>query len=231
MSSNRKRSLNTKDESGGGTNWLCTFNDLMTLLMVFFVLLFTMGSLDTRKLKSFSGLLQAGLGVLEAGRQTQIGVIEPQKAMKTMTLDEIKDYIKNLHVTEGVEAEGSEHEIRITLDDSIFFQSGIAAINSSALPILDKITNIITNTSHHVRVEGHTDDDPIHTPIFPSNWELSTARAVNVLKYFVHRGRISPERFSAAGYGQSRPLYPNDTPEHKAKNRRVLIVLVPEEVN
>lgn len=229
MSSNRKRS--SKAESEGGANWLCTFNDLMTLLMVFFVLLFTMGSVDTQKLKSFSGLLQAGLGVLEAGKQTQVGVLEPIRAIRTMTNDEIREYIKGLDFTEGVAAEHSEDEIRITLDDSIFFQSGVAHINPSALPILDKITDIIGDTSHHVRVEGHTDDDPIHTEIFPSNWELSTARAVNVLKYFIHRGRITPARFSAAGYGQSRPLYPNDTPEHKAANRRVVIVLVPKEVN
>ncbi|MDY6949922.1 MAG: OmpA family protein [Thermodesulfobacteriota bacterium] len=231
MGSRSKRSSKTKAGGGSAANWLCTFNDLMTLLMVFFVLLFTMGSIDTRKLKSFSGLLQAGLGVLEAGKQTQVGVVEPVRAIRTMTNDEIRDYIKGLHFPEGIEAEGSEDEIRITLDDSIFFQSGVAHINRSALPILDKITEMIRNTSHHVRVEGHTDDDPIHTPVYPSNWELSMARAVNVLKYFVHRGRIKPERFSAAGYGQSRPLYPNDTPEHKANNRRVVIILVPEEVN
>ncbi|MDY6986674.1 MAG: OmpA family protein [Thermodesulfobacteriota bacterium] len=229
MSSNRKRS--SKAQSEGGANWLCTFNDLMTLLMVFFVLLFTMGSVDTQKLKSFSGLLQAGLGVLEAGKQTQVGVVEPIRAIRTMTNDEIRDYIKGIDFTEGVEAEHSEEEIRITLDDSILFQSGVAHINPSALPILDKITDIITNTSHHVRVEGHTDDDPIHNARFPSNWELSTARAVNVLKHFIHRGGITPERFSAAGYGQSRPLFPNDSPEHKANNRRVVIVLVPKEVN
>jgi chemotaxis protein MotB len=80
-----------------------------------------------------------------------------------------------------------------------------------------------------IRVEGHTDSDPIRTERFPSNWELSTARAVNMLKHLANAGKIRAERLSAAGYGESKPLFPNDTKANKAKNRRVEIVLIMEE--
>jgi chemotaxis protein MotB len=117
----------------------------------------------------------------------------------------------------------------ITLQDAILFHSGIAEINSRAYPTLDGIIANIKDMSHPIRIEGHTDDDPIHTGRYPSNWELSTARAVNVLKYFVDKGKTPPERLSAVGYGESRSVFPNDTPEHKAKNRRVEIVVIMEE--
>ena len=88
---------------------------------------------------------------------------------------------------------------------------------------------MIKKTKYYVRVEGHTDDTPINTKRFPSNWELSTARAVNVVKHFVESGKVVPQRMSAAGYGESKPLFSNDTRDHKARNRRVEITLIKEE--
>jgi chemotaxis protein MotB len=225
----RKRTNQSGGEGGGSANWLTTFNDLVTLLMVFFVLLFTMGTLDTKKLKSFQGSLQSGLGILEAGEKVSIGVIEPHRTSEAPANEEIDESMENLNSLPGVGAAYTNEGIMITLQDAILFHSGIADINSSAFPILDRIIAIIEDTSQPIRVEGHTDNDPIHTGRYPSNWELSTARAVNVLKYFVDKGKIPPERLSAMGYGESRSLFPNDTPEHKAKYRRVEIVLVMEE--
>ena len=85
---------------------------------------------------------------------------------------------------------------------------------------------MIQKTSNHVRVEGHTDNVPINTKRFPSNWELSTSRAVNVIKYFIRQRKVKPQRLSAVGYGESKPVFSNDTPENRARNRRVEIVIV-----
>ncbi|MFO7738195.1 MAG: OmpA family protein [Desulfatiglandaceae bacterium] len=225
----RTRTNHNKEGSDGCAKWLTTFNDLMTLLMVFFVLLFTMGTLDTKKLRSFQGSLQSGLGILEAGEKVSIGVIEPHRTSEVNSEEGMTGSMEDLNSLPGVDAAYTHEGIMITLQDAILFQSGIADINPIAFPILNSIIDIIQDISRPIRVEGHTDNDPIHTERYPSNWELSTERAVNVLKYFSDKGKIPPERLSAMGYGESRPVFPNDTPEHKARNRRVEIVLVMEE--
>jgi chemotaxis protein MotB len=260
--------------------WLVTFNDLTTLLMVFFVLLFSMSSLDVKKLKYFQVSLQSGLGILKKGENVQVGMTEttpipetqdqgevaPEEETATdkevmldqeMAADkemapeeegnienetwevfplpevaaeeEIEDSINALDSELDIGVTHTKEGIVITLENTILFESAVAEINPGAFPVLDKIAAIIKKTSKPIRVEGHTDDDPISTEMFPSNWELSTARAVNVVKYFVESGKIPPERLSAVGYGEAKPLFPNDTSEHKAGNRRVEIVLMMEE--
>ncbi len=97
-----------------------------------------------------------------------------------------------------------------------------------SIPLLKKVAFIISKTSYAVRIEGHTDNLPIHTSKFPSNWELSTARAVNVLRYFTEKEKVSMQRLSAVGFGEFQPIIANDKPEHRAKNRRVEIVFLGE---
>ncbi len=222
----------------GGSGWLTTFNDLITLLMVFFVLLFTMSSIDIKKLKDFQNALQSGLGVLKEGQRVSVGLTEPpitpSDVESVMILEEIEEKVPN-EIRDFVKAFDSEPEITatytkkgvlITLSNTILFQFGMADINPESFPVLDKIAAIISKTLESVRVEGHTDNVPvIHSRRFPSNWELSIKRAVNVVKYFVEIGKIPPQRLSAVGYGESKPLFPNDTTEHRAANRRVEILL------
>ena len=221
---------------GGGAGWLTTFNDLMTLLMVFFVLLFTMGSIDIQQLKQFQVSLMKGLGVLKKGEGSPIGVIESfsTKGMKKESirgqmmmagLESIADYINDLESLKGVDVRFREKDLVISLDGSALFKSGMAKIDPEAFPVLKKMFKIISMASCPVRVEGHTDNVPIFTEEFESNWELSTGRAVNVVKHFIEEGNVAPQRLSAVGYGESKPLVPNDTPEHRARNRRVEIVL------
>jgi chemotaxis protein MotB len=266
--------------------WLTTFNDLTTLLMVFFVLLFSMSSLDVKKLKFFQVSLQSGLGILEKGENVEVGITEKIPIPETFDKDEITlgeemeleeeappenevsledevvleeeaagegkgrissetwevfpipEVTKEEEMKASIDALDSELDVGVTytkegvvltLENTILFASAVSEINPGAFPVLDKIAAIIKNTSKPIRVEGHTDDDPIHTEMFPSNWELSTARAVNVVKYFVESGKIPPQRLSAVGYGEAKPVFPNDTPENKAGNRRVEIVLMMEE--
>ena len=112
------------------------------------------------------------------------------------------------------------------LSDHALFKAGVAEISPQAIPMLQKIGAIVAKTAYEVRVEGHTDDIPIKTNRYPSNWELSTARAVNVLRHINTAYRIPSERLSAAGFGEYRPVVANDSSLNRAKNRRVEIVFL-----
>lgn len=239
----KKNRINTEAESQTGAGWLTTFNDLVTLLMVFFVLLFSTSTIDINKMENFKYLLQRGLGVLKEGKMTSVELKEShsnfviedipdlseENVESVLTPDLIEDAIKTLNSERGIKAVYTKKGVYITLDNSILFKNGVADINAECLPLLDKITTMIGKISNPVRVEGHTDNLPVHSRKFPSNWELSIARAVNVVKYFVEARKILPERLSAVGYGESKPIYPNDTSDNRVKNRRVEIILTMEE--
>jgi len=245
---NRKKIQQASGKSGGSAEWLTTFNDLVTLLMVFFVLLFTMGSMDNKKMDHFQSALQSGLGILQEGNKVSIGIRNPQpikdmshvstqaegdkdgegkeKKEARKALDKaIQEFDENL----GVKAMYTEQGARILFEDDLLFNFGNARINKKGFLVLDNIAAVLEKMPFPVRVEGHTDNAPIRTRQYPSNWELSIARAVNVVKYFAETRKISPERLSAVGYGESRPVAANDSPANCAKNRRVEIVLLTED--
>jgi chemotaxis protein MotB len=117
----------------------------------------------------------------------------------------------------------------INIDNSILFDSGRTAVKEGVKKSLSKIATALNNfPENNIQIEGHTDDVPINTPKFPSNWELSAARALSVLRFFVDKTDVDPRKLSAVGYGEYRPLVPNDTPENKRLNRRVDIVILPK---
>ena len=120
----------------------------------------------------------------------------------------------------------SREGLVMRLSEQILFESGVASISPQALPLIEKIGMIVAKSNYRIRIEGHTDDVPIHTNTFPSNWELSTARAVNVLRYFVDHLHIDPQRLEAEGFSEYRPLVANDTPANRAKNRRVEVIFI-----
>lgn len=202
------------------TKWLTTFNDMITLLLVFFVLLFTMSTVDVKRLYKVSHSLRSGLSVLEEGKKTEIQVNKYEQK-------KIVQSIKKLQSEPGVDSKYTKQEIYIYINDHILFKSGSARIAPEGFPVLDKVVEeFIFKLPGSVRIEGHTDNVPIrYSRRYPSNWELSIARAVNVVKYFVEQANVPPERLSAVGYGESKPLFPNDTPENRSKNRRVEIVV------
>jgi chemotaxis protein MotB len=128
----------------------------------------------------------------------------------------------------GIQVMHSDDGTRLVFEDQVLFDFGKDAINPEGFPLLDKIAQALIDVPYRLRVEGHTDNVPIQTKRFPSNWELSAARAVNVVKYFVRVSKLDPQRLSAVGYGDSRPVAPNDTSFNRAKNRRVEILLLTE---
>jgi len=234
-----------RENSDDGPGWLTTFNDLMTLLMVFFVLLFTMGSMDTKKLKDFQYALQSGLGALGEGSQVSIAVMDSRQDPDRVHLltqaegegqpvDEqqvaapLDEALEAFTAEPGISVRYSNQGAHITFEDDLLFNFGKADINPGGLAFLDKLAALLQKVPYPVRVEGHTDNLPIHTARYPSNWELSIARAVSVVKYFAEIGTINPQRLSAVGYGATRPQAPNDIPANRARNRRVEIVLAME---
>jgi chemotaxis protein MotB len=214
-----------------GSRWLTTFNDLITLLMVFFVLLFSMGSLDVQRFKHFQNALQSAMGLLNAGRHAPVGIVaDPPAIPGQETVAEQAPLPSGAAPqpdvdTRGLEAVYSRDGIHLTLDDKLLFDTGNARLTDGGKALLNRVARIVKPLKRSIRVEGHTDNRPIATDDYPSNWELSTARAVSVVKYLVHQAGIAPQYFAAAGYGDSKPRATNDTESNMSKNRRVEIIL------
>jgi chemotaxis protein MotB len=116
--------------------------------------------------------------------------------------------------------------LTIRVPESFFFKSGQASIRPEILPVLDGVARSLEKIPNHIRIEGHTDSVPINTFLFPSNWELSTARATTIVRYFLAHYNFDPSRLSAAGFAEYRPIAPNHTPEGRMQNRRVDIVVL-----
>jgi chemotaxis protein MotB len=191
--------------------------------------------MDAKKMKMMQRGLQSALGVLEKGGMSKMNLVPPVAEVprgqanrmeeEKGTAVAVPDLVKGLEAEPGVGVSYTAQRVVIELKEAILFESGNAEVSVAAFPVLDKVAEVIRQFPDPVLVEGHTDNVPISTGRYPSNWELSTARAVGVVKYFVERTAISPQRFGAAGYGASRPLVGNDTPDDRAQNRRVEIVL------
>jgi chemotaxis protein MotB len=217
--------------------WLTTFNDMMTLLMVFFVLLFSMSTVDMKRFKHFQGELQSALGMLEAGQKTRVGVVEPQPPL-AKTSQERTDppvspevaaevtALRKLSDRLGLHSTWSPRRIEITLDEALLFASAQIRFSPKAIPVLKAVAGALKKIDGDILVEGHTDNQPLVSKRFPSNWELSTARATQVVKFFISACQIGPQRLAAVGYADSKPISKNDTPEGRATNRRVEIVLL-----
>ena len=243
----RRLQHNLENEEKKSAGWLTTFNDLVTLLMVFFVMLFTMSTVDTRKMQDFQYALQSGLGIMETGNKVAVSVkktqpVEDMSHIMTQAEGErnkhgsnqpggkLADPIGQLVKADlGIQVTHTHQGTRLSFEDQVLFDFGRAAISPTGFIFLDKIADVLKKVSYAVRVEGHTDNVPIQTRRFPSNWELSVARAVNVVKYFAEVSNIDPKRLSAVGYGESRPVAANDSPADRAKNRRVEILLLTED--
>lgn len=215
----------------GAPGWMTTYGDLMSLLLTFFVLLVSFSSIQESKFLQALGSLKGALGVLPQYESSLFKryVIMPkltkrERVRVSLMMNQLRQALRELNLEKNVQVEMRENGILIRLDAPVLFDLARAELKSEIFPVLDKIAELTQQWPNEIRVEGHTDNLPIHTREYPSNWELSVARAVAVLKYFVSRG-IPPSRLSAVGYGEFRPLVPNTSEENRAKNRRVEIYI------
>jgi len=238
MAKNNKRGKKEESDSGGAPRWMTTFSDLMSLLLTFFILIVSFSSIELIKFQKAMGSLQGALGILPQ-QQSVIFQKEPiipqlaehQRRRVQKVAGEFRKMIKKKGLDQQVKLETTDRGVVIRINSPILFDLGKARLKPQAFPILDKIVDLTKDWPNSIQIEGHTDDLPIHTAQFPSNWDLSTARAMSVLRYFLHKGLISPQRLSAAGYGEYHPLVPNSSPANRAKNRRVEIYVQYDQKN
>lgn len=232
----RKKSEEVKK---GSPEWMSTYGDLVTLLLCFFVLLFSFSTIDNSKFKAIIQSMQGSLGVLDSGVIVQINPVETtfpgnddsEEESFSKINEQVSNFIEENDLQNSVTLILDERGLLIRLLDATLFDSGKAEIRDEAKYIIEKITDVIKESNNSIRIEGHTDNVPINTERFPSNWELSTARAVNVLKYMIEIKDIEPSRLSAVGYGEYHPIDSNDTTESRQKNRRVDIMILKTETN
>ena len=223
------QSKKKNEEEEGAPGWMVTYGDMMTLLLTFFVMLLSYSAIDIIKFKEAMGSLRGALGVMKSEK----GVINfpklmignrQQQQMETATI-RLKKLIKQERLEHAISVEQTDKGLLIRISSPVLFDLGKANIKPDIRPVLDKLVGIVAQWEGPMRVEGHTDDLPIHTAQFPSNWELSTARAVKVLRYLIEKGRIDPKHLSAVGYGEYHPFVPNLSAENRSRNRRVEIYL------
>ena len=234
-----------KDSEDKGGRWLTTFNDMVTLLLTFLVLVLSLSSTDQSKLEQLTYSMKAVFDMPKLKKEdvtiftpfvipirNKIMIFEDKKRELAELINKAAETIAK--ATEDGAFAGPEgimdvkvikEGVSVTLGEKLLFKTGMAEIEEKNRPALKSLCSIFQKTDSLIRVEGHTDDVSINTPEFPSNWELSTARAVNVVKYFISEGGILPERLSAAGYADSKPLLPNVSDHNRDINRRVEVIL------
>jgi len=233
---------------------MTTFADLSTLLLTFFVLMLSMANIDIQKFRELLGSVKDAFGVqvhVEGDYQAAIkedlfqkqsmpskksatGEVprqpgpsspssekfsDPQKA-----IDEIRNAINQTNMGEMAEIRGGNRGIRMRIKGALLFDAGKAELRPQALPLLNSLSDVLYRHEYYLLVEGHTDAIPINTDRFPSNWELSGARAAAVLRHLIEAG-IDSKRLTCVGLADSYPLANNDTEQGRATNRRVEFVL------
>lgn len=227
------------------SSWIDTYADTITLLMTFFVLLYSMSSVDSAKFQQISQALNSlmtgndaktileydiyqGEVPLIGGEETTTTDNENQTGEngESSTYDDVKKFVDENDLSSIVSIISDKRGVIIQIKDSILFETGQADLKDNSKEVLDKINVLIATLPNNIIIEGHTDNVPINTYQFPSNYELSGARASRVLRYFVEEKGQDASRFVFQGLGDTEPLYPNDSEEHKALNRRVNILIV-----
>ena len=263
----RKREHEAEKENG--ERWLLTYADLITLLMIFFVVLYSMSKVDAQRFAAVAESLNKALG---GGTPAKIELstspvgpslfttgtpsskttapgngTDPNNTAYTrpnasanasqgngdtekMSLDAIKAKLDKFAADNGIQStlvtSIEERGLVVRIQETLLFESGSAVITARARDILEKISTVLSTAPNQIRVEGHTDNLPIRTPQFPSNWELSVIRSTNVVQILQRGGLLSPDRLSATGYGEYRPISSNDTDAGRGKNRRIDLIIL-----
>ena len=233
--------------------WLVSYGDFITLLFATFVVLYALSQIDLTEFatleesikKAFNApsilegsdsiLDSKGASILEASAADS--TIAPlmleyiSQKYEEQSFEDIKETLEQMTKNgdmEGVDAQITDKGLLITMKNDLLFYSGSATLTDKALKTLDNVGVLIGEkfALHNIRVEGHTDNQPINTFLFPSNWELSGARSSSIIRYLITRFKFMPNLFTAVGYGDTRPIVDNKTVENRAKNRRVEILVL-----
>ena len=211
----------------GAPLWMATFSDMVTLVMVFFILMYAIASKNVSTFKSaIIGADAKSIGVLEA-----LNAVEIQETLQNLEMtktDDIMSEVSGIAEQENLDIETSQGKIVVRVPGASLFKPGQADLQLSSRSVLDAVVGVVNKyPDYTIHIQGHTDDESISTEKFPTNWELSAGRATAVLRYFYDKG-VEPESMTATGYADTFPLATNDTVPGRAKNRRVEFVLEKE---
>lgn len=252
-----RRKRNQEVEKDNAERWLLTYADLITLLMIFFVVLYSISQVDANKFRAIADSLNNALGggtpakveinntfsgpsLLATGTPKENSTSAANKDKKkgkdgnneqeNLSIMGIKAKLDKFAQDNGIQAKIissiEERGLVISIQETILFASGSAEVTPHAREVLNKISVVLSPVPNYIRVEGHTDNIPIHTLQFQSNWELSVLRATNVLHILTKEGNIAHTRLSAAGYGEFRPIASNSKTSGRELNRRVDLVIL-----
>ena len=235
--------------------WLLTYADLMNLLLIFFIILYAMSKVDQNKFDALSTALNQAFNPLQGSgvmpypdknslidRIKNTGEIENEpgkgkegesegtgaesKVMEILK-EKVEELVKEMGLQGIVTVTQQERGVQISIPSNVLFKPGSDEIEGYAAGEIENIGKILNSISkNQIKIEGHTDADPINTPRFASNWDLSAARAVRVLRFLIEKNNIDGHRISATGYGEMWPITENNSEENKARNRRVDIVIL-----
>ncbi|MDU5141580.1 MAG: flagellar motor protein MotB [Paenibacillus dendritiformis] len=265
----RRRSRQRGQATANHERWLITYADLITLLLIFFVIMYAMSQVDAVKYQSLSETLQqsfksgntpmdqgAGIldgaytkpgktGALKTAEDGGSGEVKEEKPVAIGVLTDkdlafrkqeeqlknfmgvIQQYINDNDLGGQIEVTDIPKGISIRLSDRLLFDLSRAELKDKALPTLDKLATLLPQLDTMVSIEGHTDNLPFASGgRYKDNWELSAARALSVLRFFVDDKKLDADQFQIAGYGETRPVVDNDTEEHRQQNRRVEIIVL-----
>ncbi|WP_394522686.1 OmpA/MotB family protein [Lacrimispora sinapis] len=247
-----KKRKHAHQEEEAGEAWLLPYSDLMTLLLAVFIVLFAVSKIDAQKAQQISeefsktmmdknyNAQASGGGGGGGGSGSQSGGAVNSKLegffgeYELKKLEELKTEIDTkLHDGEMDQSVSTMIDMRglvIRLNNAVLFDSGSAKINKHE-NTLAEVAGILNTTDNYIRIEGHTDNVPISRSSYSSNWELSTARAVNVVTYFVDKCNFPPDRLIAVGYGEYKPVGDNNTEEGRSQNRRIDIIVLSSKYN
>lgn len=220
--------------------WLLSYSDFMTLLMILFVVLYAMSNVDKTKFKQLSQSLSIAMSGGKAVIAVENGVdttenktpaeTELQRVQEEQQLEQLKKQVDSYLDKSGMKGSVStnidERGLVVSLNDNVFFDNGKAEIKADWQKKLIDLGKILNQLNNYIRIEGHTDNVPIKNEEFASNWQLSAVRAANVTQFLIDNSNISPQKMSAVGYSQYRPILDNSTEEGRARNRRVDIIIV-----
>jgi chemotaxis protein MotB len=230
--------------------WLLSYADFITLLMIFFIIMYSMSNLDKEKYaKVAAGLSNAmgggggstiigtdnGVAIQDVNSPSNTNVVEMDEEEKlSYVKDTVDKYLSDSGLSNSVETKVEERGLVLSFKDYLFFDSGKADINpeqAKKLVEIGKLLNQPIISGSYIRIEGHTDTVPISNYLYKSNWDLSVIRASNVSQLLINHSGIKPERLSAAGYGEFRPKATNNTESGRAANRRVDILIMNSKFN
>jgi chemotaxis protein MotB len=221
-----------EEEHENAERWLISYADFITLLFAFFVVMYSTSSINQGKLRAVADAINSAFNPYVTLSATNIRLMESRVGTEMFDID-MKRYFK-IQVTvrlidagkNNITVARDSRGLIIRISDTMVFAPGRADILPQNRDLLNRIAELLAEVPNQIIVEGHTDNVPIHTPQFPTNWELSVARATTIVRYFVEQRAIDAERISVGGYGEFRPIAWNDTPEGRVKNRRVDIVVL-----